>query len=82
MRLPGVSIFLFQHHAERRGRSGRTHAYPPICATCDGPRSSAYQSVGRILTGKLRVLFGLGTVATEAGYQVGSTLASGSVNSS
>jgi len=28
------------------------------------------------------VLIGLGTVATEAGYQVGSTLASGSVNSS
>ena len=31
MRLPGASIFLFRHHAERRGRSERTHAYPPIC---------------------------------------------------
>ena len=31
MRLPGAPIFLFRHHAERRGRSGRTHAYPPIC---------------------------------------------------
>jgi hypothetical protein len=31
MRLPGASIFLLRHHAERRGKSGRTHAYPPIC---------------------------------------------------
>jgi len=30
MRLPGASIFLFRHHAERRGRSGRTHADPPL----------------------------------------------------
>jgi len=32
MRLPGASIFLFRHHAERRGRSGKTHAYPPFGA--------------------------------------------------
>ena len=32
MRLPGASIFLFRHHAERRGSSGRTHADPPIWA--------------------------------------------------
>jgi hypothetical protein len=31
MRMPGASISLFRHHAERRGRSGRTPAYPPIC---------------------------------------------------
>ena len=30
MRLPGASVFLFPHHAERRGRSGRTRALPPI----------------------------------------------------
>jgi hypothetical protein len=29
MRLPGASVFLFPHHAERRGRSGRTRALPP-----------------------------------------------------
>jgi hypothetical protein len=30
MRPPGASIFLFRHHAERRGRSGKTHGYPPL----------------------------------------------------
>src|SRR6266536_937684 len=35
MRLPGASIALFGHHAERGGRSGRTYAYPPIGATAD-----------------------------------------------
>jgi hypothetical protein len=29
MRLPGTSASLFRRHAERRGRSGRTHADPP-----------------------------------------------------
>jgi hypothetical protein len=37
MRLPGASIFLFRHHAERRGRSGRTHAYPPDAHSGTGP---------------------------------------------
>jgi hypothetical protein len=31
MRL-SVASFLFRHHAERRGRSGRTRADPPFCA--------------------------------------------------
>jgi hypothetical protein len=30
MRPPGASIFIFRHHAELRGRSRRTHAYPPM----------------------------------------------------
>jgi hypothetical protein len=29
--MPGASVSLFRHHAERRGRSGRTRADPPIC---------------------------------------------------
>jgi len=32
MRLPGASVSLIRHHAERRGRSGRTRADPTICA--------------------------------------------------
>jgi hypothetical protein len=32
MWLPRASIALFRHQAERRGRSGRTHAYPPFCS--------------------------------------------------
>ena len=40
MRLPGASIFLFRHHAERRGRSGRTHADPPICTVLDRGRAA------------------------------------------
>jgi hypothetical protein len=30
MRMPGASVSLFRHHAERRGRPGRTPADPPI----------------------------------------------------
>ena len=30
MQLPRASVSLYRHHAERRERLGRTHAYPPL----------------------------------------------------
>ena len=34
MRLTGTSAYLFRHHAERPGWSGRTRADPPIWTAC------------------------------------------------
>ena len=42
MRLTGTSAYLFRHHAEQSGRSGRTRA-DPLSATADSPTTVAPQ---------------------------------------
>ena len=54
MRPPGASIFLFRHHAERRGRSGKTHAYPICTPTLFGAASEVASQIGHSVAPAIR----------------------------